>query len=122
RYADVLMMKAEALLRTGRGHEAAVLVSDVRERAFKTTPEKATVNGVDLLKGSAYNYGWQEKDGTVNGTNGGADIPFGRFLDELGWEFTGEAHRRQDIIRFGVFQTKSWFNHRPHAKAQTRTL
>ena len=122
RYADVLMMKAEALLRTGRENEAAVLVSQVRERAFKTTPEKATVNGVDLLKGSGYNYGWQEKDGTVNGTNGGADIPFGRFLDELGWEFTGEAHRRQDIIRFGVFQTKSWFNHRPHAKAQTRTL
>src|SRR5690606_617777 len=122
RYADVLMMKAEALLRTGRENEATVLVSQVRERAFKTTPEKTTVNGGDLLKGSGYNYGWQEKDGTGNGTNGGANIPFGRFFDELGSEYTGEAHRRLDIIRFWLFQTKAWFKHRPHAKAQTRTL
>src|SRR5690606_39387694 len=58
----------------------------------------------------------------VDGTAGGADIQYGRFLDELGWEFTAEAKRRQDIIRFGVFQTKSWFNHSPHANAQSRTL
>ncbi|PRD57291.1 RagB/SusD family nutrient uptake outer membrane protein [Sphingobacterium gobiense] len=122
RYADILMMKAEALLRTGRENEAALLVSEVRERAFKPVPDKALVTGAELLKGSMYNYGWQEKDGTVNGNNGGADIEFGRFLDELGWEFAGEARRRQDIIRFGVFQTKSWFNHRPHARAQSRTL
>lgn len=122
RYADILMMKAEALLRTGRENEAALLVSEVRERAFKSAPDKAPVTGAELLKGSTYNYGWQEKDGTVNGNNGGADIKFGRFLDELGWEFAGEARRRQDIIRFGVFQTKPWFNHRPHARAQSRTL
>jgi hypothetical protein len=30
-------------------------------------------------------------------------------LDELGWEFMAEAHRRQDLIRFGVFNTKAWF-------------
>lgn len=35
----------------------------------------------------------------------------GRFLDELGWEFTQEGRRRQDLIRFGVFSTKSWFSH-----------
>lgn len=122
RYADILMMKAEALLRTGRENEAAALVTQVRQRAFKDNPEKATVTGAQLLLGSAYNYGWQEKDGSVATSNGGADIQYGRFLDELGWEFTAEAHRRQDIIRFGVFQTKSWFNHTPHAKAQSRTL
>ncbi|HWL00364.1 MAG TPA: RagB/SusD family nutrient uptake outer membrane protein, partial [Parapedobacter sp.] len=61
-------------------------------------------------------------DGTIDQVNGGADIKFGAFLDELGWEFAAEARRRQDLIRFGVFQTKSWFNHRPHAQAQTRTL
>ncbi|MFD2599455.1 RagB/SusD family nutrient uptake outer membrane protein [Sphingobacterium corticis] len=122
RYADVLMMKAEALLRLGRADEAAVLVSQVRERAFREHPEKANVSGAELLQGSRYNYGLQAKDGTVGGANGGADITFGRFLDELGWEFSAEARRRQDIIRFGVFQTKSWFNHRPHANAQSRTL
>ena len=116
------MMKAEARLRTGRADEAAVLVSQVRARAFKEHPEKATVTGAQLLQGSNYNYGIQAVDGTVNATNGGADIQYGRFLDELGWEFTAEARRRQDIIRFGVFQTKSWFNHRPHANAQSRTL
>lgn len=122
RYGDVLMMKAEALLRKGDADGAAVLVTEVRRRAFKDNPEKAVVTGADLLKGSVYQYGWQNPDGTVDEVNGGADIKFGAFLDELGWEFAAEARRRQDLIRFGVFQTKSWFNHRPHAEAQNRTL
>ena len=79
------------------------------------------MTGADLLKGSSYNYGIQNEDGSINGT-GGDDIMFGRFLDELGWEFAAEAHRRQDIIRFGVFQTKSWFNHSPHSMPETRTI
>jgi hypothetical protein len=51
---------------------------------------------------------------------GGDDVKFGRFFDELGWEFAAEAHRRQDMIRFGVHQTKKWFNHSP--QPQQRTL
>ena len=43
RYADILMMKAEALLRTGKAEQAAALVTTVRERAFKSRPEKAVV-------------------------------------------------------------------------------
>lgn len=119
RYAEVLMMKAEALLRTGDAGGAAALVTQVRQRAFRdTNPAKATVTGAELMEGSSYNYGWYDRDGVVKtgpgGTpveNGGADIPMGRFLDELGWEFAAEAHRRADLIRFGVFMTKSWFNH-----------
>ncbi|WP_374164803.1 RagB/SusD family nutrient uptake outer membrane protein [Arcticibacter sp. MXS-1] len=122
RYADVLMMKAEALLRTGRADEAAALVSEVRKRAFKTNPAKAVVTGAQLMQGSSYKYGLQAPDGTVSEANGGADIQYGRFFDELGWEFAAEAHRRQDLIRFGVFQSKKWFNHSPHPQAQTRTL
>jgi len=122
RYADVLMMKAEALLRTGRADEAATLVTEVRQRAFRSTdPSKAVVTGAELQQGSSYNYGIQNEDGSISGAGGG-DIEFGRFLDELGWEFAAEAHRRQDIIRFGVFQTKSWFNHSPHPQADTRTI
>src|SRR5690606_31932264 len=94
RYADILMMKAEALLRKGDANGAATLVTQVRQRAFKNNPAKATVKGEDLLKGSNYQYGWQEKDGSVAVANGGADIKYGRFLDELGWEFAAEAHRR----------------------------
>ena len=51
--------------------------------------------------------------------NGGADVVDGRFLDELGWEFAAEGHRRQDLIRFGVFTTKTWFNHVPNGSYRT---
>jgi hypothetical protein len=112
RYADILMMKAECLLRTGKPDDAAVLVTQVRRRAFTATPEKATVTGADLMKGSVYKYGYWV-NGAVTELQGGADVQYGRFLDELGWEFAAEAHRRQDMIRFGVYNTKTWFNHRP---------
>lgn len=122
RYAEILMMRAEALLRTGHPDDAALLVSQVRARAFTgAAAAKATVTGAELLQGSAYNYGWDDTDGVVKtaagGTpvaNGGADITYGRFFDELGWEFAVEGHRRSDMIRFGVFTTKTWFNHVPN--------
>lgn len=120
RYAEVLMMKAEALLRTGQADAAAAIVTQVRQRDFPSDPSKATVTGAQLLQGSSYNYGWSDKDGVVKdaagGTptfNGGADVKYGRFFDELGWEFAAEGHRRSDMIRFGVFTTKTWFNHVP---------
>ena len=37
RYADVLMMKAECPLRTGRADDAAAIVTQVRTRAFGCT-------------------------------------------------------------------------------------
>lgn len=113
RYADVLMMKAESLLRQGKADDAAKLVSQVRQRAFTTAPAKATVTGADLTQGSSYKYGFVE-NGAVTQSQGGADIKYGRFLDELGWEFAAEAHRRMDLIRFGVFDTKMWFQHKPN--------
>ena len=112
RYADVLMMKAECLLRTGHADEAAAIVSNVRERAFTLNPEKATVTGAQLLEGSTYDYGLRNENTTTD--EGGSDIVYGRFLDELAWEFNQEGRRRQDMIRFGVFDTKSWFSHSPN--------
>jgi starch-binding outer membrane protein, SusD/RagB family len=127
RYAEVLMMKAEALLRMGQADAAAALVTQVRARNFTgAAAGKATVTGAELTQGSRYNYGWYDQDGVVKtgagGTpvqNGGADIQYGRFLDELGWEFAAEGHRRQQLIRFGVFTTKAWFNHRPNGGHRT---
>jgi hypothetical protein len=119
RYADILMMKAEALLRTGHENDAALIVTQIRERAFRSNPAKAVVTGAQLKMGSVYNYGYYNTNGTISEVQGGADIPFGRFLDELGWEFAAEARRRQDIIRFGVFHTKIWFNHRPVSKEKS---
>lgn len=127
RYAEILMMRAEALMRTGDVDGAAALVTQVRQRNFKgAAASKATIAGADLVKGSAYNYGWYDTDGIVKTgpggtavTGGGADIKYGRFLDELGWEFAIEGHRRTDMIRFGIFTTKTWFNHKPNGDFRT---
>lgn len=119
RYTDVLMMKAEALLRSGNADEAAIIVSQVRERSFPGNPEKAVVTGSDLQKGSGYEYGLKDSFYNWDTYEGGADIKYGRFLDELGWEFSQEGHRRTDLIRFGVFTTKSWLSHSPNGNYRT---
>jgi starch-binding outer membrane protein, SusD/RagB family len=127
RYAEILMMRAEALLRTGQGAAAAQLVTEVRQRNFTgDAAGKATVTAAQLMQGSSYNYGWYDTDGVVKTgpggapvTGGGADIEYGRFLDELGWEFAAEGHRRMQLIRFGVFTTKTWFNHNPNGDHRT---
>jgi starch-binding outer membrane protein, SusD/RagB family len=113
RYADALMIKAECLLRKGQGPEAAEIVTSLRERAFPNAPEKAVVTADELAGGSIYQYGEYE-NGAVTNLEGGDDIQYGRFLDELAWEFVGEHHRRQDLIRFGVYTTKSWLTHKPN--------
>lgn len=135
RYADVLMMKAECLLRLGRADEAAEIVTSVRRRSFTDT-SLATVTGAELMEGSCYKYGRKEcvpsrgkypknSDGTWKYTTsdpnspeaGGDDIVYGRFLDELGWEFDQEGRRRQDMIRFkttsgkSVWIAKAWSSH-----------
>lgn len=111
RYADILMMKAESLLRNGSADEAALLVTEVRNRNFDTEPDKAKVTGVELQMGSVYDYGLKDFFNNKVSNEGGSDIQFGRFLDELGWEFEQEGRRRTDLIRFGVFSKKSWLSH-----------
>jgi hypothetical protein len=108
------MMKAECLLRLGDAEAAAEIVTQVRSRAFKSNPAKAQVTGAQLLEGSVYEYGLRNH--LQNTTEGGDDIMYGRFLDELGWEFNQEGRRRQDMIRFGVFSTKSWLSHSPNGE------
>lgn len=71
RYADILLMKAECLVRTGKADEAAPLITQVRTRAGLTAlPADPTLMDV---------------------------------YDERGFELSWEAHRRQDMIRFGTF-------------------
>lgn len=117
RYADALMIKAECLLRTGNAAQAAQIVTEVRTRSFQNQ-EDAVVTADELTSGSRYEYGNYES-GVITNLEGGADIPFGRFLDELGYEFAAEFHRRQDLIRFGVYTRKSWFSHRPNGDHRT---
>lgn len=111
RYAEVLMMQAESLLRLGKADEAAAIVTQVRQRNFTADPSKAVVTGAQLKGGSAYQYGMKDAVNNQFTNEGGADILYGRFLDELGWEFDQEGHRRTDMIRFGAFTKKSWLSH-----------
>lgn len=113
RYAEVLLMKAECLLRTGKADDAAQLVTQVRARAFKTHPEKAVVTGAQLSENSVYNYGYIENFKIVD-PGDESPVKYGGMLDELGWEFAWEGHRRRDDIRFGVYTTKSWLSHKPN--------
>lgn len=108
RYADVLLMKAESLLRTGKADEAAVIVTNVRERNFTAHPEKAIVTGTQLEATCVYDYGLRDSE---NETHDNAQILYGGMLDELGREFTQEGRRRSDMIRFGAFTTVDWFSH-----------
>jgi hypothetical protein len=71
-----------------------------------------------LAGGSAYKYG-EYSYGKITKLEGGADIKYGGMLDELAWEFVGEHHRKQDLIRFGVYTTKSWFSHKPNGAFRT---
>ena len=103
RYADILMMKAEALLRLGKADLAADLVTEVRERNFTDNPDKAVVTGDDLKAPTCYDYGRRDTYETTD--QDASFIEYGRFLDELGWEFTQEGRRRQDMIRFGAYTT-----------------
>ena len=51
--------------------------------------------GCLFMGGSVYDYGRRDSYKTEH--DGGTDIKYGRFLDELGWEFCQEGRRRQDI-------------------------
>jgi hypothetical protein len=80
RYADVLLMKAEALMRLNSGaanDEALALANEVHTRA-----------GLPAYTAS--------------------ELTLPELLDERGRELAWEGHRRQDQIRFGTFTTGMW--------------
>ena len=83
RYADVLMMKAEALMRKNGGtatQEVLDLVNPIRERAFGNADHNYTTSTLTMDE----------------------------LLAELGREFAWEMHRRNDLIRFNKW-TQAWW-------------
>ncbi len=125
RLADAMFIKAECLLRLGRDEQvAADLITEVRKRSFDDAA-KAKRTVAELKGGSKYAYGHEEYTGEgyanwdpatlIKTHEGGDDIILGGLLDDLAWEFVGEHHRRQDLVRFkmtdgrNVFNGKSWF-------------
>lgn len=75
RYVDVLLMKAECLLRTGKTQEATDLVNECRKRNFDNYDESKSIKTLTLDE----------------------------LLAERGRELVVEGWRRNDLIRFGKF-------------------
>lgn len=117
RYSEVLLMKAECLLRLGRSG-AGQLVTQVRERNFKSEPTKAVVTDDDLKQDSRYPWGKVENYVIVDKGNT-TPVEFGRLFDEYMHEFSYESHARRDMIRFGIYTTKSWLSHIPNGDYRT---
>lgn len=89
RFADVLLMKSEALWRLGRTEEALPLVNQIRTRAGLT--------------------GLTSLDGTVSFDLEGPVVPGGELLNEMGREMFAEHNRRQDLIRWDLWeQNAKW--------------
>ena len=87
RYADVLLMKAEALWRISQSAtdgDALTLVNEIRERAG--VPDLTTL------------------DGPVSFAIEDGSMPGGELLNEMGREMAFEHNRRQDLIRFGLWE------------------
>ncbi len=117
RYAEVLLMKAECLLRTGQAG-AGALVTEVRNRAFKDNPELAIVTDDQLKENSSFDWGVVE-DYQITTPGDQSPVEFGRMFDEWNWEFAWEGYTRRNMIRFGVYTTKSWLSHEPNGDYRT---
>jgi hypothetical protein len=83
RYADVLLMKAEALWRQGNEADALTLVNMIRARAG--VPDLTTL------------------DGPLSYDMAGGDVPGGELFNELAREMFAENHKRTNLIRWGFF-------------------
>ena len=83
RYADVLLMYAEAVLRGGSGGDettALEYINDIRDRAY----------------------------GDASGNIAASDLNLDFLLEERGRELYWEAHRRSDLRRFGKLTDASY--------------
>jgi hypothetical protein len=95
RLAEVVYMLAECKFRSGDRATAAELLNTVRRRNYPT--------------GSASLY-----------PAGGATLTEQELLDEWGREFIGEGRRRIDVIRFGKYNSGTWWDKTPDADDHTK--
>lgn len=95
RYAEIIYSLAECRYRAGNKAAAASLLNSVRKRNYPTgSPSLYSATGAELTD--------QE------------------MLDEWGREFIGEGRRRTDLIRWGVFNTGTWWDKEPDADDHTK--
>ncbi|MBK0378711.1 RagB/SusD family nutrient uptake outer membrane protein [Mucilaginibacter segetis] len=94
RLSEIYYTLAECLYRKGDKPGAAALLNQVRKRNY---PEGSA---------SLYN-------------PDGSQLNDQEMLDEWGREFIGENRRRTDLIRWGVFNTGTWWDKKPDADNHT---
>jgi hypothetical protein len=95
RLAEVVYMLAECKFRAGDRATAAQLLNTVRRRNYPT-------GSTSLYDAS------------------GATLTEQELLDEWGREFIGEGRRRIDVIRFGKYNTGTWWDKTPDTDDHTK--
>ncbi len=138
RLAEAYYTAAECILRgaTSTKHTAVELVNAVRGRSISAPITEAELKSTkskvqyglctygDITTADIQNYGvlhdWDrngraaELEASQVAVPSGHDndpIQFAGMYDEWGFEFALEGLRRQQMIRFGTFGTRNWFNH-----------
>ena len=96
RYADVLLMKAEALIKLGRYNEALPLINELRRRAKSSTARTKKTDGT-----SPSNYNVDEYKPGVN-IDWTPDNAWKSLQWERRLEFAMESPRFFDLVRWGV--------------------
>lgn len=86
RYADVLLMAAEAINELDGPQAAAPYLKEVRARAFPNNPAKV--------------------DAFMTQATASKQAFFNAIVDERAFEFTGEMLRKGDLIRWNLLSTK----------------
>lgn len=137
RLAEAYYTAAECILRGQTGHKsAAEYVNDVRGRSVDTPITEAElratksrvqygyctfgdINADDIQKYGVF-HNWDDDNRAAQLEASQVAEPSGKdndpiylagMYDEWGYEFALEAMRRTQMIRFGTFSTKNWFNH-----------
>lgn len=93
RYADVLLMKAEALIELGRQAEALPIINQIRERAANSTSRLKNADGTSI---SNYRIGLYSASGWTQ------DFARQSLRWERRLEFATESPRFFDLVRWGI--------------------
>ncbi len=99
RYADVLLMKAEALIKMGQETAALPLINQIRQRAMNSTALLVQANGSPT---SNYKMDIYKPGVNCTWTN---DYAWQALMFERRLEFSMEGYRFFDLVRWGIADT-----------------
>jgi hypothetical protein len=96
RYAEILLWKAEILIRLDRYQEARPIINKLRERANNSQERLMGFDGKPFMK---YNIGLYPNDGTWT-----HDYAWKALMFETRLEMAGEGRRFFDLLRWGILE------------------